>query len=301
MRCISAFFKIIDLQTVIVTLLAIASTYVCNRFEIVADLPSGLIGIAIIFPIVFSINTAYKRREEALRYFASLKAHAVAIFYAHKDWVPDDPSHAARAAALKSSLFNAVKDCFSPSADKDGRQLRKVYDVFSEYSLSHETLRQSNVTTSEISRINQYMRSMIIEFEKMRNIFQYRTPISLRAYSQVFLNIFPILFGPYFAKLCNDSYQAVGYGVAVLYSVVLVSLDNIQEDLENPFDGVGQDDVNLDVAEQYDLLLATDPKQFQNDCRVSMPDPSGAAASSRDPARNGRHSDPAGRMDGIPG
>ena len=96
---------------------------------------------------------------------------------------------------------------------------------------------------------------MIIEFEKMRNILLYRTPISLRAYSQIFLNIFPVLFGPYFAKLCNDSYQAVGYGVAVIYSVVLVSLDNIQEDLENPFDGVGDDDVNLDVAEQYSALL----------------------------------------------
>ena len=99
---------------------------------------------------------------------------------------------------------------------------------------------------------------MIIEFEKMRNILQYRTPVSLQAYSQVFLNIFPILFGPYFAKLCNDSYLAVGYGVAVIYSVVLVSLDNIQEDLENPFDGVGDDDVNLDVAGQYQHLLDTE-------------------------------------------
>jgi predicted membrane chloride channel (bestrophin family) len=114
------------------------------------------------------------------------------------------------------------------------------------------------VATGEISRINQYLRSMIIEFEKMRNILQYRTPISLRAYSQVFLNIFPILFGPYFAKLCNDSYMAVGYGVAVIYSVVLVSLDNIQEDLENPFDCEGEDDVDLDVAEQYRMLLDTD-------------------------------------------
>ncbi len=258
MKRISAFFKIIDAQTIVVTLLAIVSTYLCNRFEFFADLPSSLIGIAIIFPIVFSINTAYKRREEALKYFASLKAHAVAIYYAHKDWVPDDRSHITRARELKSNLLNAVRDYFSSSAEKEADQLGRVYDVFSKYSLSHETLREAKVTTSEISRINQYMRSMIIEFERMRNILLYRTPISLRAYSQVFLNIFPILFGPYFAKLCNDSYLAVGYGVAVIYSVVLVSLDNIQEDLENPFDGIGEDDVRLDVAEQYSMILETD-------------------------------------------
>ena len=98
MKVLSAFFKIIDAQTVIVTLLAVASTFICNYFEFYADLPSGLIGIAIIFPIVFSINTAYKRREEVLKYFASLKAHAVAITYAHRDWVPGDTSHLTRAA-----------------------------------------------------------------------------------------------------------------------------------------------------------------------------------------------------------
>jgi predicted membrane chloride channel (bestrophin family) len=258
MKVLSAFLKIIDAQTVIVTLLAVASTYICNQFEFFANLPSGLIGIAIIFPIVFSINSAYRRREEALKYFASLKAHAAAISYAHRDWVPEDSSHLTRAIELKGNLLNAIRDYFSASADKEADQLRKVYDVFSNYSSSHETLRHVNVATGEISRINQYLRSMIIEFERMRNILQYRTPISLRAYSQVFLNIFPILFGPYFAKLCNDSYMAIGYGVAVIYSIVLVSLDNIQEDLENPFDSKGEDDVDLDVAEQYRLLLDTD-------------------------------------------
>lgn len=258
MKVLSAFFKIIDAQTFIVTLLAVASTFICNHFEFYADLPSGLIGIAIIFPIVFSINTAYKRREEVLKYFASLKAHAVAITYAHRDWVPGDTSHLARAAQLKGSLFNAVKDYFSASAEKEADRLHQVYDVFTKYSASHETLREAKVAANEISRVNQYLRSMIIEFERMRNILQYRTPISLRAYSQVFLNIFPILFGPYFAKLCNDSYMAIGYGVAIIYSVVLVSLDNIQEDLENPFDREGEDDVDLDVAEQYKLLLDVD-------------------------------------------
>ena len=75
--------EVVDMQTYLVTGLALLATYLCNRFGFHAELPSGLIGIAIIFPIEFSINAAYRRREEALRYFASIKAHAVAIVQHH--------------------------------------------------------------------------------------------------------------------------------------------------------------------------------------------------------------------------
>jgi hypothetical protein len=35
----------------------------------------------------------------------------------------------------------------------------------------------------------------------------------------------------------------------ILYSFILVSLDNIQDHLENPFDEVGEDDVRFDEKE----------------------------------------------------
>jgi len=37
---------------------------------------------------------------------------------------------------------------------------------------------------------------------------------------------------------------------------VLVSLDNIQEDLEDPYDGVGTDDVDLAVTGDYAAITA---------------------------------------------
>ena len=130
-----------------------------------------------------------------------------------------------------------------------------VYSHFSRLSNSMEMLRDSGVSGSEISRCNQYMRAMMIDFERMRNISCYRTPTTLRAYSQVFLNIFPILFAPYFAFISSESYYASWFIVAVVYGLVLVSLDNIQEDLENPFDGIGADDLRLDIAQHYENIL----------------------------------------------
>jgi hypothetical protein len=40
----------------------------------------------------------------------------------------------------------------------------------------------------------------------------------------------------------------------ILYSFILVSLDNIQDHLENPYDNVGEDDIDIN-ADATALLL----------------------------------------------
>lgn len=259
MRTFSTFRKLIDLQTIIVTLLAVLSTYLCKQFELAADMPSGLIGVAIIFPIVFSINAAYRRREEALKYYASLKGHAMSLYYAHRDWVEDmgeGNKAAIRIRTLIEDLFHAIMGYFLTKEDIDNQELDDVYSVFSKISQSHEEMRKEKVPANEISRANQYLRAMMIEFERMKNILFYRTPVSLRSYSFIFLNSFPILYGPYFAHLSSKFYEGAGYLVAIIYSLVLVSLDHIQEDLEDPFDSVGPDDMKLDVVDEYLKIMS---------------------------------------------
>ncbi len=253
MSSIRNFAAVMNAQTAVVTMLAVASTYVCLQFGWQAEIPAGLIGLAVVFPIVFSINAAYRRREEVLRYYGSLKAHAVALSMAHRDWVPDgaDGDHADRARSLVLDLLDAVRTHFDRRSGRTDASFRAVYGVLARFSRSHEELREAGVPANEISRANQYLSKMGIEFERMQNIMEYRTPLSLRAYSAIFLNGFPIVFGPYFAHLGSEKPVAVGYIVAVTYSLVLVSLDNIQEDLEDPFDRVGTDDVKLDQRELY--------------------------------------------------
>lgn len=245
--------KIVDYHTGLVAGLAILSTYLCRRLGWIADMPANLIGIAVIFPLVFSINSAYRRREEALKAFASLKAHVVALVFAHRDWTGAHPTLAVQGKGLMRELFTAVHHHFSNSPDHQSMQ--EVFHIFSRFSESHEQLRQAGVPGNEVSRANQYLRAVIIEFERMNNIARYRTPVTLRAYSRVFLNLFPILFGPYFANVAYPDYTFLGYMVAALYALVLVSLDNIQDHLENPFDGVGPDDLRLDIAEYYEGLV----------------------------------------------
>ncbi len=256
MNVIRNFLKIFSVQTFVVIGVSVSATYACLQFGIAVELPTTLIGIAIVFPIVFSINAAYRRREEALRHFASLKAHCLALYYAHRDWLPEpNPEHAVRARELTLRLLVLLRQSFTVRAG-NGRDVKEIFALFSEFSLSMESLRAAGVSGSEISRANQYLRSIIFDFERMRNILTYRTPTSLRAYSQVFLNAFPVLFAPYFADLSAKHFTALGLLVAVFYSLVLVSLDNIQELLEDPFDDKGVDDVNLNVSEEYAGLMS---------------------------------------------
>ncbi|MBT4091457.1 MAG: hypothetical protein HN580_14925 [Deltaproteobacteria bacterium] len=252
---IKNFVQILDIQTAIILIFSLVSTHLCLRFNIVFEMPTGLIGIAIVFPIVFSINAAYRRREEALAFLASFKASAVSLYYAHRDWVPgENQTHVERITKLIIAIFQAIRKDFTAQEEQE-TDFQQIYALFSRFSESNEELRSAGMDTAEVSRAHTFLRLMVSDFENMRNILLYRTPISLRAYTQVFLNAFPILFGPYFAYLSSQYAVYCGYMVAVFYCVVLSCLDNIQDFLENPYDGIGVDDIDLDLAEDYGRLL----------------------------------------------
>ena len=254
MQTVKQFSKIVDYHTWLVTGLSLAVVFLCRQFGFLADLPTTLIGIAVVFPLVFSINSAYKRREDALGAFASLKAHGVALVLAHRDWPDEAVVYGERGGELLRRLLTAVSQHFTSNGSDSSKTKQQIYAIFADYSHSHEQLRAAGVPANEISRANQYLRQLIIEFERMNNIASYRTPRALRAYSRLFLNLFPLLFGPYFAYISYPEHPLAGYVVAAIYSLVLVSLDNIQDHLENPFDGVGSDDLRLDVAAEYQAL-----------------------------------------------
>ncbi len=256
METISNFIKIINHRTLVITGLAILSTYLSRRFDFVADLPIDLLGLAVVFPLVFSINSAYRMREDALQAFARLKGNAIALFYAHRDWNPAEEGGPKRARALIEELLDAVANSLHSKdydAKKTGRS--RTFEIFSEFSDSIEALRAQKASLNDISRANEYLRDIIVEYEKMSNIAQYRTPISLRAFTRLFLNLFPVIFGPHFANIDYPDYPIIGYVFAGLYAFVLVSLDNVQDHLENPFDGIGTDDLQLNVVEEVIPML----------------------------------------------
>jgi len=256
MRLIRSFTTIINYKTLVVTVLSVVSTWLCYNYHLIAKFPDMLVGVAIVFPVVFSIGSAYSRRETALQKLSDFKGHAIAIYFAAKDWggQPGSTTHL-KVKDLIHEMLVLMRDMFRTETKSEWlQQEKKMYVMFSRLSDLSQELRTIGVQSSEISRVNQYVSKMIIAFDNMKIFHAYRTPVTLRAYSKVFLYVFPIVYGPYFASTVHDYSASLEYVMPVLYSFILVSLDNIQDHLENPFDEVGEDDIIIEAEETTQLL-----------------------------------------------
>ena len=241
-------FLIINFKTLLITSLSIASTAFCLHFEIKADFPLTLIGTAIVFPIVFSIGGAYKRREVALDEYGSIKAHGRALFFAVSDWVENPPQELKD--ELKENLRNLLNSCrhvFSHPKDQLEENEKGVYSSFEDLSKFIKSMRAHGLPSGEASRSNQFLSKMMISFERIKHIYQYRTPRTLRTYSDIFIVLLPIIYGPHFAHNVTSYNYGLEFAVPIMFSVILVALDNIQSHLENPFDQQGEDDVYINV------------------------------------------------------
>ena len=247
-KVLKSFLLIINYKTLIITTLSVISTYVCYRLGFTAKFPDMLVGVAIVFPVVFSIGSAYNRRESALQRFSDFKGHAIAIYYAARDWTTDkDHDLPQQVRKLITDMMAIMREMFTSSNRAElQKNERRIYEHFSRLSGITNVMRSHGVQTSETSRVNQYVSKMIIAFDNLQVVHTYRTPVTLRAYSKVFIYIFPIIYGPYFASTFNDFSANLEYVMPVLYSFILVSLDNIQDHLEHPFDEVGEDDIRID-------------------------------------------------------
>jgi predicted membrane chloride channel (bestrophin family) len=247
---------IINLKALLITALAILSTYICERFSLTAELPLTIIATAVVFPIVFSIGGAYKRREDALDEYGTIKAHGRAIYFAARDWL-EDPSENVLSDA-RTLLGELLMYCRKLFMDPPAKMRDNEQDVYRQFSMVsrfiRNDLRRNGLASGEVSRCNQYLSKMLIAFESIKHVYQYRTPKTLRAFSDFFIVILPIIYGPHFAQMAKDATGNLHYAMPVLLSVILVSLDNIQEHLENPFDQIGEDDVRINAEKFIDTL-----------------------------------------------
>jgi predicted membrane chloride channel (bestrophin family) len=253
---LKSFILIINYKSFIIAALGLLSTYLCSRLGIVANFPDLLVGVAIVFPVVFSIGAAYNRRENALKNFADLKGHAIAMYYATRDWPEDKNNDVPQ--RIKDLLKELLKDTKAMLQARKRKNTiideKLIYHKFSDLSKLTIELRKYGLQSGEVSRISQYVSKLVIAFDNLLIVHKYRTPITLRAYSKVFIWTFPVIYGPYFAYNFRLYTPILYYVIPVLYSFILVSLDNIQDHLENPFDDIGEDDIHFKTKEIVELM-----------------------------------------------
>ena len=250
---------VFGINTLVIALFAILSTYLCVLFELRINFPLTIIGIAVVFPIVFSIGSAYKRRELALTYYGSLKSYGRALYLASRDWITDSKdkseNYQRELKKLLGEILTASKHVLQASSKDRNLTEKEVYSKFSNLSKLIEAFRSRGLPSGEVSRCNSFFSKMLLAFENLKHISQYRTPITLRTYSRVFTYVLPIIYGPYFAYIAKDiTSWVLVFMMPFLFSIILVSLANIQSHLEDPFDDVGEDDIKINADKFMDSL-----------------------------------------------
>lgn len=96
-------------------------------------------------------------------------------------------------------------------------------------------------------RIYRFMEHVHESIDNLIGIDIHRTPISLKAYCEAYIYIFPIIYTPTIInKVGLDTPAAITYFIVLLSEFMLISLYNIQDQLEYPFDKDGLDDIKIE-------------------------------------------------------
>lgn len=225
-------------------IIAVATVFFAYKFNISFNVDLTLLSIAIIFPLVFTIRSSFRRREKALEHLSQFRSAIKTLHYfVSSSSLPDEEKKEIETVLAEISMQTIahLKNQKASMGDLD-EQLDKVY----RFIHSKEAILGKGLKV----RVFRYMNDLHEAVDNLNAILVHRTPISLKAYCKVFIYVFPFIYTPTIIHSIGiDNNPSVAYLLVILTEFVLISLYNIQDDLEYPFDAKGLDDIKLDQFE----------------------------------------------------
>jgi hypothetical protein len=200
-----------------------------------------LLSIAIIFPLVFTIRGSFRRREKALEHLSQFRSAMKTLFYF--------TSTSNLTVEEKNGLELILKDIGEKTLERLKIQDEEIKDLDDEIEKVYDfiLLKNGMISTKLKDRVFKYMNDLHEAIDNLNAIHVHRTPISLKAYCEIFIYIFPMIYTPTIIYNIGENYNHVAvYFVVILTEFILISLYNIQDHLEYPFDSKGLDDIKLD-------------------------------------------------------
>lgn len=217
-------------------------TYGAYTYDIRYNVDLTLLSIAIIFPLVFSIRGSFRRREKALEHLSEFKSslHTVKYYLLSKPELAENYGEDVNSMLLEINheVLAHLKSHESDMKATDA-SINKVYTF---------VLNNSETISRQIrEKVFRFMKDVHESVENLNAIHIHRTPISMKAYCLIFIYIFPFIYAPEIIKSVGlGQREWIIYGVVFITQFILISLYNIQNHLEYPFDSVGIDDINLE-------------------------------------------------------
>ena len=223
-------------------IIAFVTTLLAYEFNVNFNVDLTLISIAVIFPLVFTIRGSFRRREKALEHLSQFRSSLKTVHY----FVLSDPKLSEENKIQASNILLEIskdvmghlKNSIYTTKDLDD-VIDKIYNFIDE---KHE------VFSGKVrDRVFKFMNDVHESVENLHAIHTHRTPISLKAYCKIFIYMFPFIYAPtIISNIGFETPQWFTYFIVMVTEFILISLYNIQDQLEFPFDDVGLDDIQLD-------------------------------------------------------
>lgn len=235
------YLAIIDRKTGYVFLLCIFITFFSFQLDLHYDLNIILISIAVVFPLVFTIREAFKRRDRIIRLLSIFKSSINAVYYCFANNNKLSDADKVQVANKLQSISNLFFDTLRGREYNSDEVRGKLDEVF---NFLHE--KRDSISNGVALKIIRFLKDVHESIENTVGLKMHGTPVSLRAYCLVFIYTFPLIFIPTLIHDLGDSSRWIVYGLSMVHGFILISLYNVQEALENPFDQVGLDDIQLE-------------------------------------------------------
>lgn len=245
-----------NFMVIVQLVIAVVSVLIFQMVDVAFEIQLPLLVSPIVFPLAFSIITDFQRREKVLEDLGLFKSSTMMWYFCMREWQKGAEMDAewldAVHAKLKSLLFHLHEYLLTYLPDRRKIIVRVIYEDFSDTSQLIDGIRESKLpaNTAIVSRAIHLINMACLAFERLRVIREYRSPRSIRSFNKVFIMLFPIILAPHFI------HEAGGlpwkpYYMSVIVTVVFAILQGVQDKLDDPFDGLSEDDINLDALDEW--------------------------------------------------
>lgn len=238
----SSYIVILNRKTLYALLISLIVLFLSYKFSITYNIDLTLISIAIIFPLVFTIRGAFRRREKALEHLSLFRGSLKTV------------ENIVRGSKLEESdikkSLDLITKCNKGLIDylSDVVPTTKSHDDNIEELYSFLLSKRDVIGGGTLQKVSRFLKDTYDSADNLVGIHTHRTPISLKAYCLIFVYIFPAIYTPTIInKIGIDNPPYLTYFIVILSQFILISLYNIQDQMEYPFDKEGIDDIDLDL------------------------------------------------------
>lgn len=237
------YLVVLNFRTLIALAIATATLWISYIFNFSYNIDLTLVSIAIIFPLVFNIRGSFQRRERALEYLSQFRSALLTLNYYFRN-APKLPDEDKREITNILLEISTELPAHLGKIDYDTKDIDdRVQQIF-----RFMTEKDDFISGRYKVKIIRFLFDLHESIENLHAIHVHRTIISLKAYCEYSIYIFPLIYVPTIIyHVGMDTSKWIAFFTVLFTEFILISLFNIQDQMEYPFDNVGMDDIKLET------------------------------------------------------